>query len=232
MKKVFLLSVIILAALFIVACSNGGEEDNTPQKPQKTLADYEGVWECENNDTLFISISSNGKIKYYFGNNIVGNGFCMLDKNVISVPNEYWGLTDKFQITDTKDGIKIECYTPNKLNPSSIWHTTFKLKPANESMALFTGDLWAGGSWFGALGGVGEKTQYRISINSETSASHYEYSNKKGIIWEEGLYCIQRTYHNSKKFIYCHPYSSESSDYFEIFSWDGESIRYKGNRRW
>ncbi len=49
---------MILAALFI-ACSNKEGEDNIPKKPQKTLADYEGVWEYENNDTLFMSISSN-----------------------------------------------------------------------------------------------------------------------------------------------------------------------------
>nr|DAG40630.1 MAG TPA: protein of unknown function DUF4969 [Caudoviricetes sp.] len=230
MKKI--LSVgIILTTFFIVACSNEESEDNIPKEPQKTLADYEGVWEDVNNDTLFISISANGKIKYYCGKYIVGNGFCVLDKNIISISNEYSGLTDKFQITDTKDGLVVKCYSPDRLNSYATYYTVLHLKPANESTALFTGDLWAGDAWSGTLGGQGERTQYRISINSETSASHYKYSNKKGIVWEEGLYCIQRTYHNSKKFIYCHP-SSESFSYFEIFSWDGEFIRYKGDRYW
>lgn len=231
MKKNFAMLAVMLAAFFIAACSNEEREDNIPEDPQKTLADYEGVWEDENNDTLFISISANGKIKYYFGEHIVGNGFGVFDRNVISVSNEYSGLTDKFQITDIKGGIKVGCYSPDRLNPSATYYKVLKLKPVNESMALFTGDLWAGNLWSGTLGGQGERTQYRISINSETSASHYKYSNKNGIVWEEGLYCIQRTYHNSKKFIYCHPYS-ESFSYFEIFSWDGKYIRYKGDRRW
>ena len=231
MKKILSVLAILLAAFFIVACSNEGREDAIPEEPQKTLADYEGIWEDENNDTLFISISANGKIKYYCGKYIAGNGFGVLDDNVISVSNEYSGLTDKFQITNTKYGIEVKCYSPDRLNSSATYYKVLNLKPANESMALFTGDLWAGDLWFGALGGQGERTQYRISINSETSASHYNYSNKKGIVWEEGLYCIQRRYHNSKKFIYCHP-SSESFSYFEIFSWDGQFIRYKGDRRW
>lgn len=53
---------IMIAAFSMVACSGDSREDNIHEDTQKTLADYDGVWEDEDNDTLFISISANGNI--------------------------------------------------------------------------------------------------------------------------------------------------------------------------
>ena len=78
---------IMIAAFSMVACSSDIREDNIHEDTQKTLADYDGVWEDEDNDTLFISISANGNIKYYCGSIYMGNGIGVLNGNTLVVYN-------------------------------------------------------------------------------------------------------------------------------------------------
>ena len=101
MKKILIFMAIMIAAFSMVACSSDSREDNIPEDIQKTLADYDGVWEDDSNDTIFIAISSNGMIKYYCGTHYMGNGIGYLKENTIYVPNEYTGMTDEFAITET-----------------------------------------------------------------------------------------------------------------------------------
>ena len=226
MKKILSVLAILLAVFFIVACDNEGIEDSLPKESQKTLADYEGVWEDEENDTIFIAISSNGIVKYYCGSHSMGNGLGVLDKNTLSVPNEYTGMTDKFTIRETKDGLRINCSLKDGVNIGAYCSKTLNLKKTTEATASFAGDVWTQDGWFGSTL-WSTWSQWRINVTSNNSAIYYNYHRTNGISKEHGMYCVQRLYHNKTKFLYSH-FTGDSFGKLYIFWYDGKSIYNNG----
>ena len=227
MKKILMFMAIMIAAFSMVACSSDSREDNIHEDTQKTLADYDGVWEDEDNDTLFISISANGNIKYYCGSIYMGNGIGVLNGNTLVVPNEYTGMTDEFELSGSVDNLRLKCKLKDGINKDAYCSITLNLHKTNESLALFTGDVWMPKLYFGSTDRKSWQ-QWRMQVTSNNSSLYYLHHNTYGIMKQYGLYSIQRQYKNKYKFLYSH-FSDNDDHKIVVFSWDGEFIRNNKN---
>lgn len=214
MKKILSVLAILLAAFFIVACSNEGREDTIPEEPQKTLADYEGVWEDINNDTAFVSIATTGEILYYNCNGVMGRGIGVLSKNTISVLNEYTGKRDELKIAQTASGIKISgkvCSKTYNGNYTPIWN----LRKTNETFVnSFAGDVWSWG-WTNMCPYFKDGlTQERYMFTSNNVCTISYHNNKHGDYIGDSYFYIPRKYKNTTKFMFAHAYTENSDKTF------------------
>lgn len=221
---------IMLAVVLFASCSNDSGNVIIEQ-PQKTLADYNGVWESVNNDTMFIAISSDGIVSYYFNKYAYGKGLASFNNGVLSAHNERTGGKDVLKLSEKNNGTLhiTGNVTGLKLIDSSYIIDDHFVK-TDENIVSFSGDLWRPVLWSGYLGGQGERTQWRMDVTSNNSAAFYKFSTTKGKLKEYGLYCIQRKYKNKIKFLYSH-FTEEDNDKSVIFYYDGETIRNNQNMR-
>lgn len=94
MKKILCL-LTILPALLFTSCTK--DEDNTKDEIDNiylSLSDINGVWESDNNSLYFISFTKNGRYSYCFNNQLMGAGSYKLEKNIITLENDYLHTTD------------------------------------------------------------------------------------------------------------------------------------------
>lgn len=215
MKKILSVLTIMLAAIFVVGCSSSeNREVNTPEVPQKTLADYEGVWEDIDNDTAFVSISSTGEVLYYSRNGVMGSGIGILNENMINVQNEYTGKKDELKVVQTSSGIKIYGKIYSKTYDgyySPVWN----LKKSNEAFVnSFAGDTWSYG-WSNICPYFKDGlTQDRYIFTSNNVCTLSYHNNKHGDYIGESYFYIPRKYKNTTKFMFAHSYKENSDKTF------------------
>lgn len=217
--KIYLYAVLLIFGLVSCANNNDDETYKEQEKPTKTLASYQGVWEKTNNDTAFVAISQTGFVSYYFSDGMMGQGQGMLANDTIFVQNERTGLQDNIIIREnTNDVISLTGRIASTHWTGAYSYSDGSFRKTNEGTVSFAGDVWIPDLWFGSTASY-TWSQWRIQVTSNNSALHFRYHKTDGITKQEGLYCLQRYYKNRVKFLYSRFTNSDSYEVV-IFSFD------------
>ena len=142
-------------------------------------------------------------------------------------PHISTGMTDEFELSGSVDNLRLKCKLKDGVNKDAYCSITLNLHKTNESLALFTGDVWMPKLYFGSTDRKSWQ-QWRMQVTSNNSSLYYLHHNTYGIMKQYGLYSIQRQYKNKYKFLYSH-FSDNDDHKIVVFSWDGEFIRNNKN---
>ena len=138
---------IMVAAFSMVACSSDSREDEIPdtsQDKKTTLADYEGVWENENDD-MFFSVTSDGYVLYNLWECMLGRGKGTLRNDTLIVKNEYSKRTDSlvlYKPVEDQLMIRGKVFGKDTGKAYYAYGLHFNLNKEKVPVTSFAGDYW------------------------------------------------------------------------------------------
>lgn len=213
MKKILCL-LTILPALLFTSCTK--DEDNTKDEIDNiylSLSDINGVWESDSNNLYFISFTKGGRYSFCFNNQLMGAGNYKLEKNIISLENDYLYTTDVIEvaIVNKKLALKGNLYLfkqQDKKNINLIFDKSTEKTPPS-----VVGEKRDGG--LSGLNAYYENTDVRMVYQTDYIAK-YEYD---GYSRKNGAYKMIKEH--TWFYVYRPPYT-----YTQITSEKGEVIIY------
>ena len=217
--KIFTIVALFCAVIFS-SCSKENDEPilDEPTEPpyENTIDKIAGVWESSENDLIFISISTHGKISYCLNQYVMGHGDAKLSDESLIIDNVYSGYTDKLDVEFDNNNLSLKGNIIRKFTAKTD-EIQLTLKKVNEkNIYSLIGEFWKPLSGLSPTHG---NVQSTLGFVGDNTAQYKYYVVRTGKIIREAVwYYIPRKHHERGDIAYVHK-SDEVTPLIQVCDW-------------